>query len=710
MLNYEVTLSRKTMRKVLTGLITVMICLSTFHLQGMSIKAAEGQADEEYGISAYSENYDHYYTAATSDPKKVYFTTNVVNVNLNSSSYPAGYVSGDPKIARTIPYLKGLKFRVGNTAIAKVEDGWLIPQKIGKTYLYVETYNKLTAKVLVNVVKEEERLPLYIGFTKTSTQVALNKTISIYDYAPITVSPGDATKKVTYSIGNSKVATVTKDGKIKGISKGSTWLYAKSPNGVENRMLIQVVNNTKVKSIKIPDKITVTQGNFTQVSYTMNPTNGYTGNISWRVGNPKIAKVNASGQVSGISEGSTYLYAKPNGGTEVKCLVKVIDRKKPAKMVISQDKLNLYSHLEENFYFYDFIDFYNADGKEVYYDLNNVKVSVGNKKIANIKNKDNYGITLKAGTVSGNTWLNIETKEGLKGRILISVDASGPSTFKFTSNIKVNKAQAVKAKDYIELKNSINDSDDDYYENYYGKDNITYRIGNQKIAKMDGGYVVAESAGNTYLYATYRGKTIKTLVTVQDGSALKSISFNKSSVNINVKKNWKENVQITLKPTNTIMTYVAFTVGNDKIAHVDQYGNIEGLRNGNTYVYATGQNGVSSRILVRVTGYDEVKSIKMLKKLDINLNSENRDKYVDIELDTSFASDLGEYQVYAGNKQLVDVSFSSYGIGNMYSDWSHSVGQKKFSIKVHGKGKGNTYVYVKAPNGVVSKMLVQLHY
>lgn len=56
--------------------------------------------------------------------------------------------------------------------------------------------------------------------------------------------------------------------------------------------------------------------------------------FKWSSANKKIATVNSKGKVTGVSEGSTYIYAK-NGKTKLKCLVKVKFNKKEAKKNIS---------------------------------------------------------------------------------------------------------------------------------------------------------------------------------------------------------------------------------------------------------------------------------------------------------------------------------------------------------------------------------------
>lgn len=56
--------------------------------------------------------------------------------------------------------------------------------------------------------------------------------------------------------------------------------------------------------------------------------------FKWSSANKKIATVNSKGKVTGVSEGTTYIYAK-NGKTKLKCLVKVKFNKKEAKKNIS---------------------------------------------------------------------------------------------------------------------------------------------------------------------------------------------------------------------------------------------------------------------------------------------------------------------------------------------------------------------------------------
>ena len=69
--------------------------------------------------------------------------------------------------------------------------------------------------------------------------------------------------------------------------------------------------------------IRVEMGKSVQLKATITPEDASNKKVSWRVGNPQIASVDANGKVTAKSIGNTYVYAETANGLEARCIIRV---------------------------------------------------------------------------------------------------------------------------------------------------------------------------------------------------------------------------------------------------------------------------------------------------------------------------------------------------------------------------------------------------
>ena len=146
-----------------------------------------------------------------------------------------------PFVATVVPANatdKTIIYRTGNSAVATVdcETGVVTGMAVGKTWLYAESPNGVSARCLLTVINVPVNSVTSEYTTKTIQQG------SSFVFSP-TVAPSNATDKtLTFRTGNINVATVDANGKVIAVGVGKTWLYATSSNGKEVRVLVTVVN------------------------------------------------------------------------------------------------------------------------------------------------------------------------------------------------------------------------------------------------------------------------------------------------------------------------------------------------------------------------------------------------------------------------------------------------------------------------------------
>ncbi len=285
-----------------------------------------------------------------------------------------------------------------------------------------------------------------------------------------TVSGVPATD-ISWSVGNTSVATVDNSGKVTGRSVGNTYLHVGLPDGTKIKCLVRVV----YPALKI---------NYTEKTLHINQTFAFTvanasgQKITWSVGNTSVATVDANGKVTGKSAANTYLYAKSADGRVAKCLIKVVD---PGVLGINYTEKTVYL------------------GQSYTFKAKNAGIlkptwSVGNTAIATVDPS-----TGKVTSVSvGNTYLYVKTEDGRSARCLIKVVDPGPLNIRYTEKtIKVGESFQFTAK------------------NPAGQ-TVTWRVGNTTVATVDAnGVVTGKSVANTWLYAsTPDGRETKCLLRI----------------------------------------------------------------------------------------------------------------------------------------------------------------------------------------------------
>lgn len=164
---------------------------------------------------------------------------------------------------------------------------------------------------------EEADLNVYIpvtGIKLSHTQLALERGASEKMIA--TIEPADADQAVIWNSSNPSVATVSKDGTVTAVKKGTATITAKAGNMTAD---CRVKVNVPLESIEInaADGLdTIKKGQTLQlsVSYTPEDADGER-TVDWSSSNEKVAKVSANGLVTALADGKTTITAKSGGKT-----------------------------------------------------------------------------------------------------------------------------------------------------------------------------------------------------------------------------------------------------------------------------------------------------------------------------------------------------------------------------------------------------------
>lgn len=203
--------------------------------------------------------------------------------------------------ATTVP-TSNITWTSSDSNIASVsKSGKVIAKKKG-TAVVTATANNLTATCTIQVNKPS------LTLNKKALTIYLKNPV----YLKATVKPANT---ITWSSSNTKIATISSKGKIKGKKPGTVTITARA-NGIKKSCKITI---KKPKLTLDSSEINVIAGYSHQLNTKTRPSNK---NISWSSANKKIATVSSDGTITGIKTGTTTISASFSGITRT-CKVTV---------------------------------------------------------------------------------------------------------------------------------------------------------------------------------------------------------------------------------------------------------------------------------------------------------------------------------------------------------------------------------------------------
>jgi uncharacterized protein YjdB len=132
-----------------------------------------------------------------------------------------------------------------------------------------------------------------------------------------TVGPEDADdKSVVWTSENPEIATVSKNGSVKGVDTGTTTIICTAGDGSGICANATVTVITAVKKIAFEDKNkTLTVDGTTNLSAKVTPENATDPTVKWSSSDTSIATVDSAGKVTAKSTGTCTITAEANDGT-----------------------------------------------------------------------------------------------------------------------------------------------------------------------------------------------------------------------------------------------------------------------------------------------------------------------------------------------------------------------------------------------------------
>ena len=198
-----------------------------------------------------------------------------------------------------------------NSAVATVSNGVVTAVGTGTATITVKTSNGKTATCKVTVKKLEAT---GVTVSPSKAEVKIGELLSL----SAKVTPDEAEQKVTWTSSDTSIATVSRNGVIKGIKVGTVTVTAKTANGKTATCKV-TVKPVEVSSISL-DKTSASAkvGETVSLSVTYNPSNATNKSVSWTTSNSAVATV-SNGVVTAKSVGTATITDKTSNGKTASC-------------------------------------------------------------------------------------------------------------------------------------------------------------------------------------------------------------------------------------------------------------------------------------------------------------------------------------------------------------------------------------------------------
>lgn len=260
---------------------------------------------------------------------------------------------------------KTVKFSSSNTSIATVDSkGKVTGIREGTVVVTVKSHNSFEDYCVVTVTKQKATTVPTTSITITNN-ITLEKGLS--QYLSTTVYPHNATDKtVTYYSSDSKIAKVNSSGKVTAVNNGIAVIVAQTHNGFTASCVVTVTNNSiPASGITVNSGLSIREGGVHYITATVQPYNATDKTVKYYSDDTRIAKVDSSGKVTGVKQGTTVITVETHNGYKAYCVITVNASNVSADGITVNSNVNI--NVGDSYFLTTNVLPYNATDKSVIY-------------------------------------------------------------------------------------------------------------------------------------------------------------------------------------------------------------------------------------------------------------------------------------------------------------------------------------------------------
>ncbi len=301
-------------------------------------------------------------TVTTVDGNKTAFITitvssknvavSAVKLNKNNTTLLVG--GSEQLVAFTLPFYatnKKVVWKSSNPDIVKVDDkGKITGVRAGSALVTVTSTDGSVKDTCTVKINEKEVKVKKVSLNPSKLELHVG---DIYSLMP-TITPVDATNQnVLWSSSNPKVATVSDSGVVTANSSGTTTITATTVDGNKKATVKVTVPIVKVSKITLgKTSVQVQKDGTYQLKVSISPSDVTNKNLYYSTSDAKIAKVDETGKITGVSLGSATIKVVALDGSGKVATLNVVVVPKGSMIDIRKKKYKTYYTnilLNENF-------------------------------------------------------------------------------------------------------------------------------------------------------------------------------------------------------------------------------------------------------------------------------------------------------------------------------------------------------------------------
>lgn len=366
MVELQGNMKKGSLKRFLAMFLVFCMSVSNFYVNESYAQAAESQ-ETKWNATVTITSQDGKTTIKTGEKLQLSAKVDYV-LSTDDTATPDVVATNDAAVPASNENAQKVIWTTSNDKVATVVDGLvegkakgeavitaasvLAPQKSASFKITVQEDD--TQKPPVDddkkppVVDDDKKPPVAPPVSNKVTGVTLNKkSVSVNKGKSVkltaSVAPANAANKaVTWSSDKKNIATVDKNGNVKGIKKGTANITVTTKEGnFKTVCKVSVkVPATKVTVNVNTQNITLKKGRTANAAAYVTPSDS-TDKISWSSKNKKVATVDKKGKIKAVKVGKTEIIAKA-GKKSAKIKVTVVNKDKKAKKVtLNKKKANL---------------------------------------------------------------------------------------------------------------------------------------------------------------------------------------------------------------------------------------------------------------------------------------------------------------------------------------------------------------------------------
>ncbi len=477
---------------------------------------------------------------------------------------------------------KNVTWSSSNSNVVSVKsNGEISANSVGVANITVTSKDngkKANCKVTVvnkNVIANK----IYLVEDKTTLNVGDNKKIN-----PVVTPDSSLTKAINFSSSNSNVASVDQNGNISARSEGTAIINMSVPGENLTAKYTVIVKSVAVVNFVVsPSSVELEVGKSAILTTTVYPVNATNKNVTYISSDNTVASVDSNGIIIAKKAGNCSITVSSNNGKKVNVNVKVKETIIPVSRV-SATLSNGSITIGQSTTIKTVVEPSNATNKNVTY-------ASSDSGIASV-NSSGVVTGVKAGTAT----ISVTSSNGIKTNLVIKVNGILVKKINLSST---NLSLTTGATEKLSVK-SIEPSN-------ASNKGVKYTSNNPSVATVTSdGVIVANKAGSAVISVTSLdgGASSSCNVKVSDVS-IKSFNLSSSSANLVVGGTTSLTVK-NIAPANATNKSVTWSSSNNKIATVDNSGNVKAIKEGKVTITATANDGsgVNSSATINVSKID----------------------------------------------------------------------------------------------------------